>query len=239
MKAQNQSQNILDTETRTARFFDGCLPAILIVVAIVATVAAITGCTTDAGTGDAIVRIPAAVVDAVTDAAQRAAEAIQQTQTAAEPGEAVIDTPAASEPAPGTTAPPTDDADEVPFADLKWTCGGFNGGSAKECPAVQIGSLKVSSSGMSYKYTTASLSVWGLAKDDAGALACLFVRRNGAWTGGKFDWISSSRLSRDFKNISGGYNGWPTDAIGTADAYAFVIVSENGKKRTNVIACSR
>ena len=41
-------------------------------------------------------------------------------------------------------------------------------------------------------------------------------------------------MSDEVKNISEGYNGWPKDSIGKADAYAFVIVSKDGRKRTNV-----
>ena len=77
------------------------------------------------------------------------------------------------------------------------------------------------------------------SKEDPACLACLFCLIGGKWIGGKFDWISTSRTSRDFKNVSDGYNGWDKGAIGKAAKYAFVIVSRDGKKRTNVIACGK
>ena len=67
----------------------------------------------------------------------------------------------------------------------------------------------------------------------------LFCEQDGKWVGGKFDWISTSRTTRDFANIRSGYNGWDPSAISKADRCAFVVVSKDGKRRTNVIACGR
>ena len=36
------------------------------------------------------------------------------------------------------------------------------------------------------------------------------------------------------KNVEDGYNGWDAGAFRSAKAYAFVIVSKDGRKRTNV-----
>ena len=100
---------------------------------------------------------------------------------------------------------------------------------------------------MSYSWSAGGCQDLGASsKEDAGnTLACLFVLVGGSWHGGKFDWISTSRTSRDFKNIigggdnPGGYNGWPKDSISKAEKYAFCIVSKDGQSRTNVISCGR
>jgi hypothetical protein len=70
-------------------------------------------------------------------------------------------------------------------------------------------------------------------------VACLFCYSGGKWVGGKFDWVSTSRRTRDFKNIHEGYHGWSPTVFKNATAYAFVIVSKDGKSRSNVIRCGR
>ena len=144
-------------------------------------------------------------------------------------------TPAAT---PSTSA--NDDA--VDYSLLQWSYGGFKGGSAKLSNKARIKNLKVSSSGMSYAWASGGCEDLGASsrEDYKHTVACLFVRVGGAWRGGKFDWVSTSRTSRDFKNIAEkGYQGWPKNSIGSADAYAFVIVGGDGKWRTNVITCKR
>ena len=115
--------------------------------------------------------------------------------------------------------------------------GGFKFENAVEDPKAQIQNLTVTSKGMKYGWKAGStLSGWGLSDTQAGALAVFAVKgSDGVYRGGKFDWISKSRTTRSFENIRGGYKGWPKDAIDTAKGYAFCIVSENGKKRTNWI----
>ena len=130
------------------------------------------------------------------------------------------------------------EADAVEFAALDWCWGGFDGSKAKRADGCEIGALKVTTIGLSYKWARGGCEALGAASaTDAACLACLFVRVGGAWRGGKFDWISTSRNSRDFKNIREGYNGWRGDAIERAEAFAFVIISKDGRKRSNV-ACS-
>jgi len=124
--------------------------------------------------------------------------------------------------------------DAIPFSSLQWTCGGFSGSGAK-LDVPRISNLSVKSNGMSIKWDV-DLRSWGLSHDEwRGALACLFCKVDGQWKGGKFDWISSSRSTRDFANIRDGYNGWSQSDFDRAEAYAFVVVSENGKRRSNVI----
>ena len=134
------------------------------------------------------------------------------------------------------TQPDTPAADEADYGAFTWAYGGFNGSRAA-LDAPRIGALKMNGmSGLSYNWVGPNLSAWGLGHTDAGALACLFVRRSdGSWIGGKFDWISSSRTTRDFKNLAG-YGGWTLTGIPNPCRAAFVIVSADGRRRSNVIA---
>lgn len=177
-------------------------------------------------------------------------EAWQQAQDAGEPAPAVAaeqsitTTPAQEKEADGdgadacsvSSAPDASaHADVVDFSSLDWCWGGFKGGSAKPADGVEIANLKVSASGMGYKWVKGGCEQLGASgKTDASCLACLFVKRGGDWVGGKFDWISTSRLTRGFENIRDGYNGWPKDAVSSANEFVFVILSKDGKKRTNV-----
>ncbi len=149
-------------------------------------------------------------------------------------------------PAPANDGQITQSADEVNFSALEWCWGGFNGKKATLVDGAQIGSLKVSGN-VSYKWVKGGCEKLGATSStDADHTICaLFCKIDGAWKGGKFDWISTSRTSRDLKNIvgggdnSGGYGGWDKQAISKASEYAFVIVSKDEKKRTNVIKAGR
>jgi len=131
----------------------------------------------------------------------------------------------------------SDAADAVEFSSLDWCWGGVKGGGAQLVDGCRIGSLRVTSSGLSYAWEQGGCERLGATsrEDYSQTLACLFVRIGGRWQGGKVDWVSTSRTSRDFKNIAAGYNGWDKGAVGKADAFAFVIVGGDGKRRTNVI----
>lgn len=136
---------------------------------------------------------------------------------------------------PGDPAAPDSPGDAVSYGALKWTYGGFKGGGASHS-GVSISGLSMSSGGLSFKYNT-NLSAWGVSHGDYNhAYACLFVQNNaGQWVGGKMDWISSSRTSRDFHNVYGGYQGWSLAGVPNPCPAAFVIVHTDGKKRSNVI----
>lgn len=141
-----------------------------------------------------------------------------------------------------SSAATTSAGDSVDFAGLSWSYGGFKGGSAVIRPGCEIADLRVSDKGLTYKWARGGCESLGAADrgDHSRTLACLFVRgADGAWRGGKFDWISTSRTTRSFENIRSGYGGWPKDAIETATGYAFVIVSADGRRRTNVITAGR
>lgn len=122
------------------------------------------------------------------------------------------------------------------FADLQWVFGGFDGSQASPVDGVEIALDSVTPSGLRYHFKEGNLLALSAlnSHDNPDCLACLFCLLDGVWRGGKFDWISSDRLSRDFANIKSGYHGWPADAVYTADAYAFCIVSKDGRRRTNV-----
>lgn len=127
-------------------------------------------------------------------------------------------------------------ADQVSFGALRWSFGGIDGSGASKTSA-SIGGLSASGGGMSYRWTGPTLRSWGLSDSAIGAYACFFVQRSdGAWVGGKFDWISTSRTTRSFENILHGYNGWSLAGVPNPCPCAFVIVSSDRKKRTNVIA---
>lgn len=133
----------------------------------------------------------------------------------------------------------TDDAsavaDAVPFSALRWSYGRFKGSGAK-ASGVQIAGLRMSKDSLSFTYRK-NLSAWGFSSGQTDAVACLFVQKSdGSWVGGKFDWISSSRSSRDLKNVRGGYEGWNLSGVPNPCSVAFVIVHKDGKKRSNVIS---
>lgn len=128
--------------------------------------------------------------------------------------------------------------DEIDFSKLAWDYGGLNASNAELVDGATIGSLNVSSSGMSYQWVSGGCENLDASNshDNANCVAAFFVKdSSGSWRGGKIDWISTDRLTRDFKNIKSGYNGWKRDAVETATGYAFVIVTQDGSKRTNVI----
>lgn len=133
--------------------------------------------------------------------------------------------------------PPVETVDEIPFSSLAWLMGGHNGAKSAINPSVKIGSLAVKKDGMSYKWVTGNCEKLGASNsgDASKTLACMFYKNaGGKWVGGKFDWISTSRKTRDFKNIHSGYNGWDADGFKGASEFCFVIVGTN-KKRSNVI----
>lgn len=136
-----------------------------------------------------------------------------------------------------STAIPSAEAgspDAVSFGALRWSYGGINGGGARKTSA-SIGGLRFSRTGLSYSWTGPNLSSWGLSNSDSSAYACLFVKKSdGSWVGGKFDWVSSSRTTRDFKNIFERYHGWSLSGVPNPCDAAFVIISGDLKKRTNV-----
>ena len=125
--------------------------------------------------------------------------------------------------------------DSVPFSSLKWTFGGVHGSGAVQSGVV-ISGLSFSKNGLSFHYNK-DLSAWGRSHSHAGDYACLFVQKSdGSWVGGKFDWISSSRTTRDFVNVRGGYNGWSFAGVPNPCNAAFVILNHDCRRRSNVLS---
>lgn len=137
----------------------------------------------------------------------------------------------------GTGTTPVVDAytDAVSYGSFNWVYGGFNGAGAPHS-GVNISGLRYSGNTLFFNYVN-DLSAWGLSNGDAGgALACFFVMNTaGQWVGGKFDWISSSRTSRGLQHCLTGYSGWSMSGIPNPCQAAFVIVSPNGDRRSNVL----
>lgn len=133
-----------------------------------------------------------------------------------------------------------DNKDSTMFSELNFCWGGFKGSNAAWDKNVEIANLNVGR-GMSYSWVKGGCETLGATErtDASKTLACLFCKIDDKWVGGKFDWISTSRVTRDFHNIETGYNGWDKDAISKATAYRFVIVSSDGRHRTNVIEVSK
>jgi hypothetical protein len=139
------------------------------------------------------------------------------------------------------TNAPSAETDAVAFGELQWRYGGFNGSKAAPVAGCVISDLSVGGGKMSYKWRQGGCELLGAAdKGDTNCIAAFFVQlADGVWHGGKFEWISTSRTSRSLGNIEGGYNGWPEYIIEAAQAYAFCIVSKDGRKRSNVITVER
>ena len=146
-----------------------------------------------------------------------------------------------TEPEKAETEQINDANDAIPFKDLSFCWGGFNGKNAVLSSIPRIQNLKVEDNGLSYSWQTGGCEQLGASDkyDYSKTLACLFVKQDGKWVGGKFDWISTSRTSRDFTNIKSGYSGWDKNAVSGGKEFTFVIVSSNGKQRTNVANYSR
>ena len=150
----------------------------------------------------------------------------------AEPSEP--DKPAPETPAPETPADPAPSVDQVDFALLKWQYGGVNAGGAK-LDSPRISGLSCDGRAVSYRWDV-GMSGWGLSNGEAGAVCAAFFLRDGQWIGGKFDWVSVSRTNRELKHCEY-YSNWGSSGIKLPwrGKVAFVVVSADGKRRSNVV----
>lgn len=127
--------------------------------------------------------------------------------------------------------------DAVVYGSLNWDKGGFDGRKATRRDGVEIADLKIMADGMSYRWVKGGCEELGAPSrtDFSKTLACIFyIDKAGKWTGGKFDWISTSRTTRDWKNPRGKYDRWNAAEFDAATEFAFVIVGTGGR-RSNVI----
>lgn len=129
-------------------------------------------------------------------------------------------------------------ADAVPYSELTWTGGDFDGSGAV-LTEPRISNLVVAPPASLTFHWDVDLASWGYSPTKADAIAALFVKLDGRWVGGKFEWISSSRNFRDLKNARTGYNGLNTGILTQAREFAFVVVSKDGLKRSNVVLWKR
>lgn len=132
----------------------------------------------------------------------------------------------------------TNSLDEVPYGDLHWTFGGFHASTNAPHSSVTITNLSCNAKGLRFEWTQ-DLSAWGIGREDADAVACLFVMdEDGRWIGGKFEWISSSRETREFTNVFDGYSDWSLRNVPNPCEVAFVVFRKDGKKRSNIITAT-
>ncbi|MBQ2282403.1 MAG: hypothetical protein II332_06525 [Kiritimatiellae bacterium] len=144
---------------------------------------------------------------------------------------------------PSTTTPDSGSAsasDQVPFSSLQWSYGGINGSGASHS-GVNISGMSCSgpadaSGNVAWKYDT-DMSAWGCSYEELGGYFCFFIKeKDGVWRGGKLDWISSSRSSRNFHNINPNkYHGWTVSNSTSPTQVAMLILNKDCKRRSNVI----
>ncbi|MGI5868654.1 MAG: hypothetical protein ACOX9C_04310 [Kiritimatiellia bacterium] len=161
-----------------------------------------------------------------------------------EPAPEAPEAPQAEAPSAGTPADPAPTAPDAPaaaaldqaeFAALQWRYGGFDGSRAR-LDSPRLSNLRADGSRLWYKWDV-GLSGWGLGHGDAGAVcAVFFLKDDGAWVGGKFDWVSTSRSDRELKHVES-YSNWPSSGIRLPwrGKVAFVVVSADGRRRSNVL----
>lgn len=138
-------------------------------------------------------------------------------------------TPTPEEPTvPGATG------DAMDYGLLKWKWGGVNASGAK-LDSPRLSGLTCNGRAVSYRWDV-GMAGWGLGNGDAGAICAVFFLRDGAWIGGKFDWVSVSRSSRELKHCEY-YSNWGSSGIKLPwrGKVAFVVVSADGKRRSNVL----
>lgn len=149
-------------------------------------------------------------------------------------------TPTPTDPTTPTPTPPNTAVDEVDYASLVWSNGGFSGKGARLDPVARITNLTFSKAALAYRWAGGGCEALGAKSagdSDATICAVFFRHADGTWRGGKFDWISTSRTSREMKHINGStpYHNWDASVIPNPADSCFVIVSVRTGTRTNVI----
>lgn len=149
--------------------------------------------------------------------------------------DAAAQTPTTTQPVAAPGGATAAASDPLPPGAVRWCYGGFDGSRAQHDARCRISSLRVSPSGLSYKWNSGGCEAIGASGplDISPVCALFFQSADGSWKGGKFDHISTSRTTRDWKNVHGGYGGWNWGEASAARSFYFVIVSADGKKRSN------
>ncbi len=114
----------------------------------------------------------------------------------------------------------------VSFGDAEWCYGGYTPDSLSK------GSFTYKvTGGTTNSITSSNGGDWGVASGrNAAFIVCLFVKQSKGWRGGKFDWISQNRTSRDLKNVYSGYGGWCSEGVAKGKPFKACVVDEKGKK---------
>lgn len=129
----------------------------------------------------------------------------------------------------------TNYVDDIPYDLLQWKYGGFKPPTNAVRSTVVVSDLRVNRGGFRFKWVR-DIGAWGVPYEVPDALACFFVKNNaGEWVGGKFEWISSSRSTREFTNIRDGYHGWNLKDVPNPCEVAFLVFRKDGKRRSNIV----
>ncbi|MDD4059151.1 MAG: hypothetical protein PHW08_00435 [Kiritimatiellae bacterium] len=157
-----------------------------------------------------------------------------EAKLAEQPAEETPETPDPETPADPAPADPAPASDQVNYALLKWQYGGVNASGAK-LDSPRLSGLSCNGRSVSYSWDV-GMSGWGLGNGDAGAVCAAFFLKDGVWIGGKFDWVSVSRTNRELKHCEY-YSNWGSSGIKLPwrGKVAFVVVSADGKRRSNVL----
>ena len=124
-------------------------------------------------------------------------------------------------------------ADEVDFSKLRWTDGGFDGSRAV-LSAPCIADLAFSARRVDFKWLV-GMESWGYGREQADGVFCLFVEKpDGTWSGGKFEWVSTSRTWRGLENMFEGEYRRDFSGVANPCRTAVVVVSKDRTKRTAV-----
>ena len=134
---------------------------------------------------------------------------------------------------PKPTPEPNPAPDNDVLNQIKWL--GKNFSFAPETARLEFATLTNKSFGF-YPAAPASWPVDGAEVRVQGQI-CLFYERGGQIVGGKFDWVRPNQMSKDLKNLRGGYHGHSMPAPG-AKCWA-MLVDVYGKQRTNLVEVAR
>ena len=144
-----------------------------------------------------------------------------------------IDPKPTPKPNPAPTPEPNPAPDTDVLRKIQWL--GKNFSNAPETARLEFGTLTHNSFGF-YPAAPASWPVNGGEVRVQGQV-CLFYERGGQIVGGKFDWVRPNQMSKDLKNLRGGYYGHCMPKPG-AKCWA-MLVDVWGAQRTNLIEVKR
>ena len=116
--------------------------------------------------------------------------------------------------------------------------GSPNVSKASETDSAQISNLKMDRNGLSYRWTKGGSEQLGATSEsdyDHTIAVAGYSDDGKTFRCAKFDWISTSRKTRNFRNIYEHYNGFDSDKLFVAKKRCFFIMGIDGKRRTNIL----